>query len=155
MMEKFHEDAYKYERRHSEAWHGRTFGDVGAATGATVESFSPTGVWDMGQNPGMFNLMKMGTLPALHYGSSVGVSFITGEKIAFTHRLLHSADMTFRTYKWGIQAAGRTAGSAAMFAIRRTPGMIASAAFVGAGLWLQSLYHDMSGMYIGDIRFNR
>ncbi len=155
MMEKFHDDADEYSRRHTEAWHGRTFGAPGAAVGGTMETFSPTGIWDMGQNPGMFNLMKMGTLPALHYGASVGVGFITGEKIGFTHRLLHSMDMTFRTYRWGFQTAGATAGRAAMFAIRRTPGMIATSAVLGAGLWLQSLYYDMSGMYIGDIRFNR
>ncbi len=155
MMEKFLDDADEYERRHAESWHGRTFGAAGTGTGMALEPLSPTGFYDFAQNPGLFNLMKMGYLPALNYGAFTLAGWVFGEKFTFTHRLLHSVDMTYRTYKYGITTAGRAAGSAAMFAIRRTPAMIATSAVLGAGLWLQSLYHDMSGMYIGDIRFNR
>ncbi len=46
---------------------------------------------------------------------------------------------------------------AGMFQIARKalPGAIAAAAVVGVGMYLHDLYHDLSGMYIGDIRFNR
>lgn len=150
MMEKFLEDADEYERRHSENWLGRT-GGIGTGASIQADLVSPLGIYDMVRDPSTFNLMKLGYLPALNYAAVTAGSAFTGEKIAFTHRLIHSLDMTLKTYK----AAGQVAGRAALFAVRRTPGVIASSAVVGAGLWLQSLYHDMSGMYIGDIRFNR
>ncbi len=112
MMEKFFEDADEYERRHDEAWHGRTFGAAGTGTGMALEPLSPTGFYDFAQNPGLFNLMKMGYLPALNYGAFTFAGWVFGEKFTFTHRLLHSVDMTYRTYKWGFQAAGTTAARA-------------------------------------------
>lgn len=150
MMEKFLHDAEEYERRHSENWLGRT-GSIGTGVSIQADLVSPFGIYDMVRNPNTFNLMKLGYLPALNYVAITGAAAIAGEKISFTHRLIHSVDMTLKTYK----AAGQIVGRSALFAIRRTPGAIASGVLVGAGLWLQSLYHDLSGMYIGDIRFNR
>jgi hypothetical protein len=154
MMEKFMDDAREYERRHTESWYGRAW-SPSAGAGMALEPLSPTGLYDMVQNPSLFNLMKLGYVPALNFAGATAAGWVVGEKITFTHRLLHSLDMTYRAYRWGIMTTGRAVGSAALFAVRRTPGAILSAGLVGAGLWLQDLYHDLSGSYIGDIRFVR
>lgn len=55
-------------------------------------------------------------------------------------------------------AAARTAGKAAhrgVGVVRRHPGVIAASVLFGAGMFLQDLYHDLSGMHIGDMRFVR
>ena len=151
MMEGFIEDAEEYERRHMESWLGRHGGYFGAGMSMQIDLLSPTSIYDFTRDPSLFNLAKMGYLPGLNYAGMSAVGFLTGEKMLFTERLVHSVDMTIKTYK----AAGQAAGRAAMFAVRRTPGMIAGAALFGAGMWLQSMYYDLSGMYIGDIRFSR
>ncbi len=151
MMEKFLDDADKWERRHTESWMGRHGGTFGAATSAQVDLMSPMGFIDFTNDPSTFNLAKAVYSPGIAMGGYSLASMISGEKIWLAERIMHSADMARRT----AVVAGRTAGRAALFTVRRTPGAIAAAAIVGAGLFLQDMYHDLSGMYIGDIRFNR
>ncbi len=151
MMEKFHEDANEWERRHRNTWLGRHGGTIGTGASAQADLMSPFGVLEFTQDPTLFNLAKAAYTPAIAMGGYSFAGFLSGTRIGFAERLMHSTDMAKRS----IHFAAQTAGKSAMFAVRRTPGMIASAALVGMGLYLQNLYHDMSGMYIGDIRFNR
>ncbi len=151
MMEKFLDDAEKWERRHTDSWLGRHGGTFGAATSAQADLISPMGFIDFTNDPSTFNLAKAVYSPGVAMGGYSLASMISGQKIMMAERIMHSTDMARRT----AIAAGRTAGRAALFTIRRTPGAIAAAAIVGTGLFLQDLYHDLSGMYIGDIRFNR
>ncbi len=151
MMEKFLDDAEDWERRHTESWFGRQFGTFGGAVSAQGDLMSPMGFIDFTNDPSTFNLAKAVYSPGVAMGGYSLASLISGEKIWLAERIMHTADMAKRT----AVLAGRTAGRAALFTIRRTPGAIAAAALVGTGLFLQDLYHDLSGMHIGDIRFNR
>ncbi len=150
MMEKFLDDAQKWEEHHLDTWFGRQ-GTLGGAVSAQADLMSPMGFIDFTNDPSTFNLAKAAYSPSVAMGGYTIASMLSGEKIYLAERIMHTADMAKRT----AVLAGRTAGRAAMFSLRRTPGAIASAALVGAGLFLQDMYHDLSGMYIGDIRFNR
>lgn len=151
MMEKFHEDHEEWERRHRNTWLGRHGGTIGAGVSAQADLMSPLGIYEVTNDPSLFNLTKALYAPAIAVGGYTWTSFLVGERISMAERIIHSADMAKRS----VHYAAQTAGKSAMFAIRRTPGMIASAALVGMGLYLQNAYYNLSGMYIGDIRFNR
>jgi hypothetical protein len=151
MMEKFLDDAERWEQRHMDTWFGRQIGFVGGATSAQLELMSPAGVVGFTRDPTLFNLMKAAYGPSIAFGGYSYVSWVTGIKISLGERVMHSADMTRRA----IHSVARPVGSIIVGTVRRTPGMIAAAMLLGAGHWLQSVYHDMSGMYIGDMRFSR
>ncbi len=144
MMEKFLHDAEEYERRHSENWLGRT-GAIGTGVSIQADLVSPLGIYDMVRNPNTFNLMKLGYLPALNYVGITGAAAFAGEKITFTHRVIHSIDMTLKTYK----AAGQIVGRSALIAVRRTPGAMASSAVAAFGYWVTGWYHDVTGGFLG------
>ncbi len=107
MMEKFDEDRREWERSHRESFLGRYGGGVGTGVSMQVDLVSPVGVYDMIQDPSTFNLMKLGYVPALNFAGASLVGMAVGEKITFTHRVLHSVDMTYRFYKGAAVAAGR------------------------------------------------
>ncbi len=112
MMEKFLDDAEDWERRHTESWFGRQFGTFGGAVSAQADLMSPMGFIDFTNDPSTFNLAKAVYSPGVAMGGYSLASMISGEKIWFAERVMHTADMAKRTAVY----AGRQAGRAVKFA---------------------------------------
>ncbi len=151
MMERFLEQYNDWTKSHHETWISKRIPGpdwLGAGVSAQLDLMSPTSLYDFTRNPTQFNLAKVAYGPLIGGAGYSWVSAITGAQIGFAHRVAHSAEMSLHTAK----AVGTTVGKNL-----RTIGWgaFAAAALVGTGLYLQHLYHDLSGMHIGDIRFNR
>jgi hypothetical protein len=129
MMEKFLDDAERWEQRHMDTWFGRQIGSVGGATSAQFELMSPAGVVGFTRDPTLFNLMKAAYGPSIAFGGYSYVSYVTGIKISLGERVMHSADMAKRT----VIAAGRTSARAAKIAFN--PYTLMAGAFAYAMYW--------------------
>ncbi len=112
MMEKFLDDAEKWERHHKDTWLGRIGGSIGGATSAQLELMSPLSAVDFTRDPSLFNLAKASYGPGIAYGGYSWVSWVTGHKIYFGERIMHSADMARRTVSGGIRAIPTVVGFA-------------------------------------------
>lgn len=151
MMEKFLDQYDDWVEYHHDTWVGRNVPGpdwLGAGTSAQLDLMSPTGIYDWTRDPSMFNFAKAAYNPLIAYAGYSWIQALTGSSIQFGARIAHTAELTGHTLK----AVG---GSVVRGVRTLTPGAIFAAGLVGASLWLQDLYHDMSGMYIGDIRFSR
>ena len=149
MMEKFQSDHAEWERRHRRTWLGRYGGDIGTGVSAQIDLLSPFSVVDFVQRPTAHNAAKVMYTPALGSMAYSLVGWMTGTKIGFTQRVIHSVDMTVRTGKglmhtWGHQAKA---------GLRALPGVAAAALLAAAGYYGSQIYGDFSGSAgIGDIR---
>lgn len=98
MMEKFLEDAADWGDRHEETWIGRKVGPdwFGAGLSAQTDLMSPTGMITFARDPTLFHATKAMYNPMIAYGGYSMVGFLTGTKIGFAERVMHSMDMTRR-----------------------------------------------------------
>ena len=129
MSSGFFEDAEEWERHHHDTVFGRYGGTTGAAFSAQMDLLSPVGFVDVIHRPTRFNLAKSLYTPAVAMGGYSLASFMTGEKIYFAERIMHSADMAKRT----AVSAGRMAARTAKVAIN--PYTLMAGAFAYAMYW--------------------
>lgn len=150
MMEKFVEDARKWERRHQETWIGEHLGPSWFGTGLSMQAdlMSPLGMVDFVRNPSAMNLAKAMYTPTIAYGGYSFTSWLTGTKIGFAERVLHSADMTRQLGR----SVMSTWGGHASKAIRAIPGLVGLAALATVGYFGNLAYAELSGSEgIGDL----
>jgi hypothetical protein len=116
----------------------------------TMDVFSPFGVYTFTKEPTLENLFKASFIPVMAGTGFTLASLLNtmpGQGYNLLHGLANRAD--------NLRYIAHQTGRALVGTVRRTPGMIAMAVLYGAGHVLQDLYHGLSGMYIGDMRFHR
>jgi hypothetical protein len=153
MMEQFQKESDEWERRHRTTWLGRHGGDVGTGMSMQTDLMSPFGVVEFIQRPSMFTAAKVAYTPMIGSMSYTLVGWMTGSRIGFAERVIHSADMAART---GRSVLG-TWGHQMKAGIRALPGLAAMALVGAIGYYGSHAYGEFSGSAgIGDIRmFNR
>ncbi len=129
MMEKFLDDAHKWEQHHMDTWFGRRGGTFGGALSAQAELMSPMGFIDYTNDPSTFNMAKALYSPSIAMGGYSIASLISGQKIYFAERVMHTADMAKRTAVF----AGRQAGRAVKVAFN--PYTLMASAFAYGIYW--------------------
>lgn len=122
MMEKLDEDMNEWERRHQNTWLGRAGLETGPMNwglgmSAQADLMSPFGIVDFAREPSLFNLMKVGYNPAIAYGGFSLAQMLTGTKIGFAERILHSADMTRQTVRTVAIGGARAVRAASPYAL--------------------------------------
>ena len=129
MMEKLYDDAHDWEQRHLDTWMGRHGGTFGGAVSAQADLMSPMGFIDFTNDPSTFNLAKSLYSPGIAMGCYSIASMLSGQKIYFAERVMHTADMAKRTAVF----AGRQAGRAVKIAFN--PYTLMAGAFAYAMYW--------------------
>ena len=114
-----------------------------------LDLMSPLGVVTLYREPTLENLVKTAYMPAI-----AGSGYYWASQLSTMHNPLTTRALSaIRAENLRIVGQLAVRGSGAV--VRKLPGAFALAALYGIGHGLQSAYHSLSGMHIGDIRFVR
>ena len=112
--------------------------------------FTPFSVYQFSKEPSMENLYKASFIPVMAGTGFTLASLLNtmpGQGYNFVRGMAVKAD--------NLRFIAHHTGRALVGSVKRLPGAIAMAALYGAGHVLQDMYHGLSGMFIGDIRWHR
>lgn len=133
------------------SWFDEFYGVEGAVD-LQLELMYPLNTYELVREPTMENLIKTAYMPSMAYIGYTGASWMVGQSgPGFWVRQA----IRYENFKTTVRAGHRVLRPIIVGASRLTPHALFYGALYGSGRYLQSAYHDLSGMYIGDIRFSR
>ena len=133
------------------SWFDEYYGVEGAVE-LQLELMSPLNTYELVREPTLENLVKSAYMPSMAYIGYTGASWMVGQSgPGFWVRQAIRYENVRATVRAGRQLLRPAIAGLA----RLTPHALFYGALYGSGRYLQSAYHDLSGMYIGDIRFSR
>lgn len=115
-----------------------------------LDIMSPFGGYTFAKDPTLENLFKASFIPVMA-GTAGGLVSLLNTMPGQGYNIARSFANRADNARFIAQHAARGAVGAA----KRIPGAIALGVLYGAGNILQGMYHDLSGMFIGDLRWHR
>lgn len=133
------------------SWFDEYYGVEGAVD-LQLEFMSPFNAYELVREPTMENLVKTAYMPSMAYLGYTGASWMVGQSgPGFWVRQA----IRYENIRTTVRAGSRLLRPVILGLGRLTPHALFYGALYGTGQYLQSVYHDLSGMYIGDMRFSR